>query len=105
MGNATETIVRYGRRKGGQYANICTLAPSAIYATGGETVAAASCGLGAIDSVDFHSVNGIYVPEWDQTNTKMKVRYLSTGAEYGAGEDISAITFRCTVYGTGPVGG
>ena len=89
----------------GLRARLITVAMDASYPTGGESVSASDCELGAITTIITGGPSGGYLPEWDGTASKMKAVDLTTGAEAGSGADLAACGFGCVAYGTAPTGG
>ena len=100
----TITAVENNAFTSGVYQNTYTVLFDSSYPTGGEAVTAANFDLGTITELRPGGPNGGYLPEWDAANSKIKAVLISSGAEAGNGNDLSAITFRVEVEGEAAAG-
>ena len=100
----TFTAVENNAQTSGVYKMTVSVTFDTSYPTGGESVTAANFGLGTITELRPGGPIGLYIPEWDAANSKIKVRALGTGLEAANGLDLSATTFRVEVEGNAAAG-
>ena len=111
MGTCTVTIRQTVPGVGPFKAVICDIAPSASYATGGETITLASLGLKTIQAIDltspysgaalFHPAAIVYGTT-PTSDAKMMLRDVVTGAQVTSAFDASTAVIRAICYGEGP---
>ena len=98
----TRTIGNYHDRSGSFIRKIGQLTPSASYATGGETLAAGTLGMGKVNLLlvePFDNGSVIIQSVYQVSTGKLKL-YDMAGAEIGNGTDLSAYNARFEAIGT-----
>lgn len=100
MGACTVSIEQNNRYNDAERERIVAISPSASYATGGDTLAAADCQLAAINTVELEAVDaaGSRLGIYDKANSKIKV-FTALGTEAVNATNQSAISFRAIVRG------
>lgn len=93
-----------GSQGGYQVMKVVAITMDSSYATGGESVTAAACKMGKIDTL-LPIAHAGYVPVWDSANSKILAYWVDTTvdgdalAEVTATTDLSAVVFPAIVIG------
>lgn len=101
---ATVAVVQELGPDGPNVAKIVTVTMDSSYATGGEAVTAADCGLSRIVQFALEP-NAGYVPEYDHANSKVKAFWVDTTVDGAAMAEVVATTNLATVVFRGKVVG